>query len=576
MKKIYGKNYVDAYVRREGEGRLERLIDLINFDKNDVCLDYGCGNGFLYPLIKNKVKKYIGVDTSSDFIKVAKGDKKNIGAEFILIKEGQNLKKINKQKFDKIFLFDLTEHLKDRELVNILKNCKEVLESDGSIYIHTPNLDYFMEAWKRVGFVKQIEGHIGVRNEKQYRRILQKAKLDNSYFKYLGHYDKYLGKLNFLAKLPMVGKFFQARLFIEIKKENIEKNKSIIFIARNYPPTIGGMERMNYELGKYLQKHYQVKIIANKRHRFSIRFLIEALFQTIKSQEKIVILSDALLGMYIPILKLFNKKIIIKVHGLDVLNPNRLYRNIILSGIKKADYAIAISKAVKDACADLNINPKKFKVIPVGIDLDRFEINTKKIDKEKYLLSNFGIKLNSRKILLTVGRLVERKGVPWFVPQIMPELKNSYIYLIVGKGEKENEIKNFIRQNRLEKQVFLLGQIKDSLLEKIYQCVDLFIFPNIKVNHNMEGFGIAALEAACHGVTIVASNIDGITEALDKQNAYLVESKNKKAYLKSINDYFQLSNKKQQEIKESSKKYSMSKFDWNKIILEYKKLIDEL
>ena len=63
--------------------------------------------------------------------------------------------------------------------------------------------------------MKNDEGHIGIRNNKQYICLLKKIDIKNIKIKYLAHYLNYLSVFHFLSYIPFFGKYFKARLFIE-------------------------------------------------------------------------------------------------------------------------------------------------------------------------------------------------------------------------------------------------------------------------------------------------------------------------------------------------------------------------
>ena len=185
---IYGQEYVNLYRRKKYEGRIDRLLKFIDFKKSDFVLDVGCGSGFLADSIKDKIKEYTGIDTSSAFIKEAKDTHEGIkNIHFLNEPIEKHVKK--GLKYDKIFLLDVSEHLTDEEFTSVIACCSSLLRSGGYIYIHTPNKDYFLEQIKERGLMKQITGHIGVRNKSDYKKLISKVgDFTSINFIYLNHY----------------------------------------------------------------------------------------------------------------------------------------------------------------------------------------------------------------------------------------------------------------------------------------------------------------------------------------------------------------------------------------------------
>ena len=136
---------------------------------------------------------------------------------------------------------------------------------------------------------------------------------------------------------------------------------------------------------------------------------------------------------------------------------------------------------------------------------------------KKEFMNKANIKLGSKKILLSVGRLIERKGFHWFVDEVIPPLIEDYkdfIYVIAGAGPMQKYIEDIIHKKNLYNWVILLGKIDDELLGLLYNISDIFIMPNIPVEGDIEGFGVVALEASSCKLPVIASNLEGIRDAL--------------------------------------------------------------
>ena len=205
------------HIYKNQKKRLTRLIKYIDFNKEDRVADFACGNGVLLDLIYNKVFSYDGIDFSEDFIQLAKKRKEENGinnAKFY----SMDILEFCKDKigvYDKAFAMDFSEHISDDEFVSIFRSIKRTLKDNGKLYIHTPNGDYLLEIFKKLGLMKKDKGHIGIRNDEQYIYLLRKIDNKNIKIKYLAHYLSYLSIFHFLSYIPFFGKYFKARLFIE-------------------------------------------------------------------------------------------------------------------------------------------------------------------------------------------------------------------------------------------------------------------------------------------------------------------------------------------------------------------------
>ncbi|MFC1730976.1 class I SAM-dependent methyltransferase [candidate division KSB1 bacterium] len=194
----------------------ERFVKKINFNKDDIVGDYGCGNGIFLDLIHDKINKYDGIDLSESYIELAKlrqKENKIDNAEFFCASIEEFSKKVQ-ARYDKIFSFDFSEHLYDEDCLRIFAQMRTTLKEGGKLYIHTPNGDFFIELLKKRGILKQFEEHIGVRNRKEYVKLLGKIGFSHIEVQYLPHYVTLLKFMHLLSYIPFVGKFFKARLWI--------------------------------------------------------------------------------------------------------------------------------------------------------------------------------------------------------------------------------------------------------------------------------------------------------------------------------------------------------------------------
>lgn len=341
--------------------------------------------------------------------------------------------------------------------------------------------------------------------------------------------------------------------------------EKILFVARNYAPNIGGLETLNRELYLQLKKKIPIELVKNTNHRYSIKFLIAGLFKVIFSGCKVILLSDALLSLYIPFIKVLGKKVLIRVNGLDITGPNFFYQLIIPFLTNLSDRVICISNATKNECLKRGISPEKCVVIPVGINPNEFVLKIPKKQLRLRLLKKIKIAEQNQKILLSVGRLVKRKGVAWFLKKVMSNLNSKYLYIISGDGPEKDNIQKTIIKNRLQNRVFLLGKTDSETLKLLYNSADIFVMPNIKVKGDMEGFGIVALEAASCGLPVVASNIEGIKDAvLEGKTGFLIEEKNSLKFIKTI--------KKINLNRVIIIKTVQNKFSWTIIAKQYQKI----
>lgn len=182
-------------------------------------------------------------------------------------------------------------------------------------------------------------------------------------------------------------------------------------------------------------------------------------------------------------------------------------------------------------------------------------------------------------MLLSVGRLIRRKGVARFVANILPMVVMHYpgvVYVVVGKGPERNRIMALARARGLAKNVLLFGEIDDQRLAAIYGLADIFVMPNVPVVGDMEGFGIVALEACVNRLPVVASRLEGITDAItDGENGILVDPGDDAGFAKAILGLIADADERRR-LGSRAHAHTLERFDWSKIVVRYLEVYNAL
>jgi phosphatidylinositol alpha-1,6-mannosyltransferase len=138
-------------------------------------------------------------------------------------------------------------------------------------------------------------------------------------------------------------------------------------------------------------------------------------------------------------------------------------------------------------------------------------------------------------IVLTVGRLHPRKGqlvTLRALQSLAPEVRARLEYWIVGRPGK-GEYSEILRQaaSTADFPVKFLGNVDDDELSDIYDQADIFAMTSVNHGHSVEGFGLVYLEAAAHGLPVVAHAIGGVSEAVQDGITGLLVPPNRPAQL---------------------------------------------
>jgi 2-polyprenyl-6-hydroxyphenyl methylase/3-demethylubiquinone-9 3-methyltransferase len=168
-------------------------------------------------VLHNNIFEYHGVDFSEEMIASAENRSKQL--EFtnrkFYVQDIVEFAKEHKQQFDVAFAMDFSEHVCDKDWVGILKAIRSSLKLGGKLYMHTPNAEYAIEILKDIGVLKQFPEHIAVRDANENVALLKQANFIDIEVVFLPHYELRQQWVHWFSFLPVIGGYFQARLFIK-------------------------------------------------------------------------------------------------------------------------------------------------------------------------------------------------------------------------------------------------------------------------------------------------------------------------------------------------------------------------
>ncbi|CAN2203630.1 RfaG Glycosyltransferase [Candidatus Nanopelagicaceae bacterium] len=150
------------------------------------------------------------------------------------------------------------------------------------------------------------------------------------------------------------------------------------------------------------------------------------------------------------------------------------------------------------------------KIAP-GIDVEHF----RPVDSNA-LRDELG--LTNKKVIVSVGRLVHRKGQDHLIesmPQILKVHPDAHL-LLVGKGPYLEHLAKLVAKNGLQNSVSFIGRIQYAELPSYICCGDIFAMPSRSrlMGLEVEGLGIVYLEASACGLPVIAGKSGGAPDAV--------------------------------------------------------------
>ena len=322
----------------------------------------------------------------------------------------------------------------------------------------------------------------------------------------------------------------------------------LLVFTTQFPPAVGGVETMSWQLSKHLQskgedisiltqqiqgaemfdasetlriKRFQLDdpltLIAKGRQKLA---LIETLRQAVEEwQADCVLCTGWDPCAYIASIAFGGSPRIpyfLIAHGMELMQLPRGFaarrtkawmRWKALSGAKRI---IAVSNFTRDRVIDLGVPQERVSVVPNGVARAETQRN--------------GFGSANGNIVTTVSRLVPRKGqdtVLRAMPRLLEQLPNA-IYRIVGTGPELPRLQALAQQLQLNGHVEFYGQVSDSERERLLNECNVFVLATRETPTDFEGLGIAVLEAMQKGKPVVVTRAGGVPEIVEHGRTGLV------------------------------------------------------
>lgn len=319
----------------------------------------------------------------------------------------------------------------------------------------------------------------------------------------------------------------------------------ILFITRNYPPLVGGMEMLSWKLTQHLPAGWSLLLAgpwgasascppalrvleapASPYPLFLAVTLIRAAAAARRYRVDYVVAGS---GAVAPLARLAARAAgcgyAVLVHGLDLVIRSRLYRWCFLPSIRAADAVIANSRNTRRLAVNSGVPEARVHVLNPGVDPPP--------EGGADFRQEFG--LGARPVILFLGRLVPRKGLVEFIEHALPAILERIpdaVFVIAGSEPRHalfhkagvlQRIREAVARRGVAGHVLLTGALADAMADAALGTAEVCVLPLVETPGDVEGFGIVALEAAAHGTPTVAFRLGGVEDAIaDGVSGYLV------------------------------------------------------
>ncbi len=358
-----------------------------------------------------------------------------------------------------------------------------------------------------------------------------------------------------------------------------------LIITRNFPPDIGGMQNLMHGLTKSLSRLNLVKVFADYHENHSnfdnsVNFSIERVGgpKLFRKFRKSYLINEFLknnknvnciIADHWKSLELIstNKKTICLIHSKEINHEKGSRQNKrSIKILNNVDHVISNSVFTKNLAINRGVIEDKIVVINPGVEAVK-EISDKDIEKAEKI---FNGKSNR---LITVSRFDKRKNHEKVIMAIrnLKELYPNIIYVCVGYGEEEENLKKLVSELNLNNHVIFLKNVEAGLKNALVYKSNIFVMPSIIHNKSVEGFGIAYIEAAQYGIPSIGGKDGGASDAIIHDKTGLIcDGNNLEEIYSSIDNM--LKNHKYKEYGKEAKEYSQN-FQWERVIKSYQKIL---
>jgi len=177
-------------------------------------------------------------------------------------------------------------------------------------------------------------------------------------------------------------------------------------------------------------------------------------------------------------------------------------------------------------------------------------------------------------VLISIARLEPRKGLELALG-ILPELIAKFprlLYIIAGEGSQRKRLEHVVAASGLHEHVVFCGRLAEPLKSAYLRAGDVFLLPGTGAGDDIEGFGMAYIEAASHGLPAVAGRSGGAVEAVvHAQTGVVCDARNKDELLAAVSGL--LDNPERSRQLGENARIRSDEFLWPHRIRDYERLL---
>jgi len=253
------------------------------------------------------------------------------------------------------------------------------------------------------------------------------------------------------------------------------------------------------------------------------------------------------------LLKLFRKKVIVTIHGLDWKRAKwgRFASWYINKGeraaVKHADEIIVLSESVKQYFMDTYNRETVY--IPNGVSKPQNRA-------AKHIVEKYGI--NKDEYILFLGRLVPEKGVHYLLDAYQQMDTDIKLVIAGGTSDTSEYVMDLQNKAKNSSKIIFTGFVEGEILEELFSNARIYVLPS-----DVEGMPLSLLEAMSYGNACVVSDIPECKDVIGEHGV----SFNKGDVASLINVLEELNNNENKiiSLKKNAADFILRKYDWDEV-----------
>ncbi|NLO04252.1 MAG: glycosyltransferase family 4 protein [candidate division WS1 bacterium] len=231
--------------------------------------------------------------------------------------------------------------------------------------------------------------------------------------------------------------------------------------------------------------------------------------------------------------------------------------------LRRMSRFLANSHYTAELFAKARVPRDRIGIIYGGVRLEAFDVTQQRAREVRDEMQ-----LGDRPLLLSASRLVTRKGhdtVLRALPAVLERFPDA-LYLVAGTGPLEDVLRALVDEIGVGESVRFCGRVADEQLPALYAAADIFVMPSRPVRGELaEGLGLAYLEAAAAGTPSIGTNFGGIPDAIaDGETGLLVEPDDHEALGQAIVGLLE-DDARREEMGQAARQRVREQYTWQRV-----------